>query len=152
MTDLSDPLVIATFVLAGLTGYYAMETYRIRRNTERPSFSFGSMGFTVGGKLMNLHIINTGQTASDVRIDCYWAGGSKKYYVMSLGSNGLVILPPSEVPVMEITDNGEKIKCKDIRRKRFSSIIEMDFGIMKKEDREQLFQYRPTSSENDFEV
>jgi len=147
LTDFSDPLVIVTLILAILTGYYAYETYRIRRNTERPSFSFGPAGFTVAGKLIDVHIVNAGQTAADIRMDCSWSESSKKFYIMSLGSNGTVFFPPSEVPIMNIIDKKDKlkveIKCKDIRNKKYHSVLEVDFGITGKEGRHELFQYRP---------
>lgn len=109
MTNFSDPIVLASVVLAvgtialvGVTLYYAIETKRIRRATELPSFSLEASMVIISGQVFHMDLINTGSSVTEVRIDCSWSGGNKRFYAISLSTNGHISL--NDVPIPQLGD------------------------------------------------
>ncbi len=156
MTDFSDPIVLASVVLAvstialvGVTTYYAIETRRIRRGAELPSFSLEASMVILSGQVIHMDLVNIGQPVTEVRVDCSWADGSKKLYVISLSTHGHTSL--SDVPIALLADNQGiltvEIDCKDMRGKKYTApTLTMDFGIAKREGRELHYQDSPIES------
>lgn len=155
MAEFLDPIVltgvVGTAALAGLTGFYAVETRRIRRSTELPSFYLDVSMSTVAGDILHMDLVNTGQIVTDVRIDCTWPGGNKKFYAFSLSTHGHISL--SDVPFLILAQNLDtlmlKIKCKDVRASKHTVKLEMDFGIAKSEGRQLTYEYKPKREDSE---
>jgi hypothetical protein len=142
--DLATIVVaISTVVLAVITGIYMWETRRIRLAGQQPSFSLETTSLTLGEDPLHMHIVNTGESATELRIDCSWSNQKKKLYAASLGKRGR--LPLKGVPIPTISQAQDnltvKINCKDSRGGKFDSEIKMDFAISKAEEREVAYQY-----------
>jgi hypothetical protein len=134
-------LAAGTIALVVVTGYYAKETKRLRRIAELPSFALRPSAVTLSGDLFNMYLVNTGQTATDIRIDCTWSGETKKIYIVSLSTNGYAYLP--HVPVGPIASKGDKltldITCKDSGGNEYAvPKIEVDFDKIKKKEEKWL--------------
>lgn len=97
-----------------------------------------------------MYLINTGQTATDIRIDCSWTRHTKKLYVVSLSTNGYAYLP--EVRIDNIAEKEDKltleITCIDSTGKKYTvPKIEIDLGQIKKEGRQLTYQHIPEESD-----
>lgn len=102
----------------------------IRIAGQNPSFSLEPTLYTLGGQFHFVYLVNTGQTASDIRLNCNWETGSKKFYILSLGNQARAFL--HGIPIAEIVEKKQKlsvdITCKDARNEPYSSKIPVDFN------------------------
>lgn len=140
-------VAISTVVLAVITGLYMWETRRMRHAGQQPSFSSETSMMSLGEQPIDVDLVNTGESATDLRIDCSWTSDSKKLYAVSLSKNGHLLLRGLPVPVIsnELGTLKVKVRCKDSIDKDFTSPeIRMDFSISKSENRVLTYQYNPT--------
>ena len=142
-------VAVSTATLSIITFVYMWETRRIRIGSELPSFSLEPSTYILGGGFLGMDLVNTGQTATDIRLDCSWEDMSKKLYVVSLGTRGHA--PLHDIPIPAILQNGAKlsvnISCKDVRGHPYKAPkMEMDFGVVKSENRQVTYQYNPLES------
>jgi hypothetical protein len=63
---------VATVALALITRSYVNETRLIRKAGQNPSFSLEPSLYAIGGRFYFLYLVNTGQTASNIRLNCWW--------------------------------------------------------------------------------
>jgi len=145
--DYATSVVAAsTVVLAIITFVYMWETRRIRLLAQRPSFSLETGMISLSESPISMELVNTGEAATDLRIDCSWSGGDKKLYAVSLSKHGHLILKDLPVPIISqnLGTLIVKIVCKDsIGNPYASPEIKMDFSIPKSEKREVTYQYNP---------
>jgi len=154
-------LVIATIVLAGLTGVLALitwqymkETRLMRKISQSPSFSLVPSMYALGGTFQEISIVNTGAIGKNIEIDCSWKKNGettenlKRFYVLSLSQNGRV--PLYQVPISEIISEHQflsiKIKCEDARGEEYTEKLEKDFSTLTANGREIGFQFDSNAS------
>jgi hypothetical protein len=94
-------VAIATVALAIITYFYMRETRLIRVIGQKPNFSLEPYG----SNLVGLYIINSGQHASDIFIDCTGGKFSQKFHILSLGRDTRALL--YNVPIAELIDRGD---------------------------------------------
>jgi hypothetical protein len=123
---------VATVALAIITGLYVKETRLIRKAGQNPSFSLEPSLYALGGRFYFLYLVNTGQTASDIRLNCWWGSASKRFYILSLGNQARAFL--NGIPIAEIVERKQKlsadITCKDARNETYNTKMEVDFSNM----------------------
>jgi len=167
---------VSTGILALITFFYFRETRKIRRLGHQPSFSLEPHTWTLGGTAHVLNLVNSGEAASNIDIDCFWEqtvevkpdteptkpdteptkpvpikietkreSRTKKFFVMSLGTNGRARL--DGIPIGHFMNNGGeltiKIQCNDSIQEPFEIELTFDFDSVKKNDRTLAFQYDP---------
>jgi hypothetical protein len=139
---------IPTTILTIITYFYMTETRKIRKGSQEPNFSIAPTTFVLGGTFYRLLLLNSGQTAKSIYVDCSWKKStantttSKNFYIISLSSTSRSIL--DEVPIAEIIQNKDmltiKIKCKDSKNEDFEDKLIIDFDELTKENRVIAFQ------------
>jgi len=148
-------LVIATIVLAIVTGVlslitylYMKETRLMRKLSQSPSFSLEPSMYVLGGTFFQLNIVNTGAIGKNIEIDCMWKKNGettenrKRIYVLSLSPHGRV--PLYNIPIAEIVKDqflSITIKCEDSRGEEYTEILEKDFSKVTTNGREIGFQF-----------
>jgi hypothetical protein len=151
-TALATALTAAgTIVLAKITKDYVHETRLIRQGSQQPGFSLEPSLYSLGGTFHQLHLVNNGATATQIRVDCKWekirgeGGSGKSFYIVSLSRGSFAQL--HGVPIAEIVRNGElitaKISCTDSRNEPYEVVTQIDFGLISKEGREIAYQANP---------
>jgi hypothetical protein len=155
-----DPIIISaiivgipTSILAIITYLYMDETRKIRKVTQEPNFSIAPTTYTLGGTFHRLLLLNSGQTAKFINVNCNWSKteqdgeDSKKFYIVSLGSKSRAIL--DGIPIASIVQNNSvlivQIKCKDAKNEDFEDKLTIDFGKLTKEN--QVIAYQDDSDE-----
>jgi len=95
-----DPLWVSvgiTFVLVGITSYYAYETMQIRRQTLLPRLSLHTGIYTMDGGVHAIKLRNTGPVARNLEVVIQWDEGTscKKIsrFIPSLNTGEEVHLP-----------------------------------------------------------
>lgn len=133
---------LATLALAIITAKYVQETRLIRIAGQSPSFSLEPNLYVLGGQFLFLDLVNTGQAASRISLDCSWPNGSKKFYILSLGNQGRTFL--NDIPIAGIVHSRWKltidISCFDARNKPYTTKLEPDFG--KDKDADTVVSYQ----------
>jgi len=96
-----DPLWVSagiTFVLAGITFYYAYETMQIRRQTLLPRLSLHTGIYTDDGGVHAIKLRNTGPVARNLEVVIQWNEGTSckekiSLFIPSLNTGEEVYLP-----------------------------------------------------------
>ena len=143
-----DPLwvsVFVTVVLVGITGYYVMETRKIRVGSVRPNFSLRTGSYPIGGGMHELYLRNTGGVARDVNVDIETANNENElFFVPSLDYSQEINL---QVNFQQIRENNEfvkvKLKFKDGYCRNLSDSFSVDLEQLSEEKREIIFQSSP---------
>lgn len=148
MTSLSssDYVAIATALSAAalsiITFFYLLETQRLRKIAERPSFALEPSKFSLDTSFALIWLVNTGQAASDISVDCHWASGQHKFYVMSLGTHCRARL--DGVPVQQIVRNHEilniDVSCRTVSGRKFLATLTANFEHATKDGRTIAYQ------------
>jgi hypothetical protein len=136
-------VAIATGVLAAITFFYMRETRLMRMSAEKPSFSLEPTLYAIGGRFYFLNLVNTGHTGSEIYVNCSWLDKAKKFFILSLGSNGRAFL--HDIPIAEIVENRLKlsltIECKDSRNNRYTQNLDIDFKAYLDNDTKVAYQF-----------
>jgi hypothetical protein len=104
------------------------EAALIRKTAQNPSFSLEPTLYTIGGTFHYLLLINTGQNATNINVDCLWNEESK-FFILSLSNQGRAVL--TDVPIAKIVEEGKLsivIICKYANNKNFSTRFNLDFS------------------------
>jgi hypothetical protein len=144
-------VAIATLVLAAITAYYAWETRLIRKIGQIPSFSLEPTLYSLGGRFYRLLVVNTGQAATNIVIECKWENESKSFYILSLSHEGRALL--EGLPIARIVENKSKlfvnISCQYAKSKTFTTKINIDFAEKLKANSSVAYQYNHTGNISD---
>jgi hypothetical protein len=136
-------VAIATVVLAVITYFYMRETRLMRKSAEKPSFSLEPTLYVIGGQFYFLHLVNTGHTGSEIHVNCSWEDKTKKFFILSLGTNGRAFL--HDIPIAEIVEKKLKIsvniRCKDSRNNPYKQDLEIDFKTYLDTDTKVAYQF-----------
>jgi hypothetical protein len=62
--------------------------------------------YVLGGQFLLLDLVNKGQTATEIRVDCKWDGSVKKFYIVSLNTGGRARL--EGISIQDIVQQGRK--------------------------------------------
>lgn len=138
---------VSSAVLAIVTYVYLNETKLIREATHHPSFVLAPTLYTIGGQFHRLLLVNNGQVASDIRVDCSWGGSTKEFYILSLGNQGRANL---DIPIADIVSSGHELSvaigCLDARGEEYKTQLRIPFDELKTENRATIYQYDPNES------
>jgi hypothetical protein len=156
--------VFVTIVLVIITGYYAMETRKIRLESARPIFSLKTGSYTIRthrgygvythkrfdyiseeGEMHKLYLRNTGGVARDVDVDIETSTNeNKSFFVPSLDSGQEIDLRVNFQQIKE--SNGfvkVKMKFKDGYNRNLIDELSVDLKQLSGGDREITFQVSP---------
>lgn len=126
-------VAIGTAALAIITYIYMVETKKIRIAGQEPVFSVEP----VQNSLVGLWIINSGQTAGSIYVDCRAGTFAQKFYILSLGNQGRALL--DNLPLSEVINDKQElylvVDCKDSKGEMYRSEIKIDFAKIINEER-----------------
>jgi hypothetical protein len=136
-------VAIATIVLAIITFLYMRETRLMRIGSQEPSFSLEPNLYSLAGRFYFLYLFNTGHVGSEIFINCHWNKNTKKFFILSLGTNSRAVL--HGIPIAKIVENkinlSMDIEYKNSRGKKVTTQLEIDFSKYLDDNTEFAYQF-----------
>jgi hypothetical protein len=128
---------ILTTSLVIISALHMVEARRMRLESAKPIFSIQPADF-YGESFLTLHILNSGGTAKDVRIDVSYKNHTEQFYNSSIGTGERVpILHLMKEPYFPNAGGvvAVQVKCKDSYGVEHLNKLTIDFDSLVKENR-----------------
>lgn len=135
-----------TVALVIISALHMVEAKKMRLESAKPVFSIQPADYFAGAEtFMTLHLMNSGGTAKDVRIDVSYKNFKQQLYNSSIGTNERApILFQSNPPFPKAGGVVKvKVECKDSYGIKHSEKLTINFNSLIKENRKMSYILSP---------
>jgi len=135
-----------TIALVIISALHMVEAKKMRLESAKPIFSIQPADYFGDAEtFMTLHLMNSGGTAKDVKIDVSYKNCKQQFYNSSIGTNERApILSQSDPPLPRAGGVVEvKVECKDSYGIKHSKELTIDFDSLIKENRKMSYILSP---------